>query len=195
MMAALETLLEKLFPYLVALVVGAGLGMWARGIEADRVLGAEQKAHAADVAKYEKQIGAMNAAAALADEKALADHRAQEGRIATLDDQLTKEKQAHENDARTYAAALAAGTQRLRVAVTHCSARRDDVPAASPAASVDDGTPAYADLDPAVAGRVFRVADDDQQQIDKLRGLQAYVCSIAPGAPSCAGSSATAPTN
>ena len=185
MLAAIEVLLDKLFPYLIALIVGAGLGMWARGIDADRVLETEKAAHAADVAKYEKEINGITAAAALADEKALADHRAQEGRIATLDDELTKEKQAHEADNHSYTAALAAGTERVRVAVTSCTARASNVPAAASAASVDDGPAAYADLDPAVAQRVFTVAGDDQREIDKLTDLQAYVCSIQPTLPAC----------
>lgn len=182
------TLLEKLFPYLIAAVVGLSLGFMLRQYIAEKDMAVEKAAHARDVGALNKTIADMDAAAADAEDKALKEHHAQEGKIATLDDQLTKEKAAHEADNRKYADALSAGTQRLRVAVRNCTPAGSghDLPAASPAPGVDDGAPAEADLDPAVAGRVFRVAGDDQHEIDKLRALQTYVCAIHPELPACA---------
>lgn len=186
-MTAILALFEKLFPYLIAAAIGATLAGWVCSTMDDAVLQKEKAAHMSDNARLGKQIGDMEGAAALADQKAIADHHAQEGRIQTLDDQLTKEKTAHENDARTYATALATGAQRLRIAVRSCSSSSgNDMPATPGAASVDDGAPAYADVDPAVAGRVFAVAADDQKQIDKLKGLQGYVCALQPALPACA---------
>lgn len=171
--------MEKLFPYLIAFVIGMGLGVFARGTEDAKLLGIEKLAHAQDLQK-------VAAAAALADEKALTDQHAQEGQIATLDAQFTKEKQAHEADTRTYAAALAAGTQRMRIAVTGCTARGHDVSAAPGAASVDDGPAAVADIAPATASGLVTYAGDDQRELDKLKALQAYVCSIRADLPACA---------
>jgi prophage endopeptidase len=180
------TLFEKLFPYIAAIVVGMAGGMLTEHYVMEKVVTAEKLAHSQDNARYAKQVGDMEAAAAAADAKALADHRAQEGRIETLDDQLTKEKTDHENDSRAYTAALADGSKRLRIAVTSCShARSDNVPAAASAPGVDDGGATYADLDPATAGRVFTVAGDDQREIDKLAALQKYVCAIRPDLPQC----------
>lgn len=45
--------------------------------------------------------------------------------------------------------------------------------------------PAYADIDGPMASRVFGVAGDDQREIGKLKGFQAYVCSIRPDLPAC----------
>ena len=177
---------RRALPYLLAVALGAALGNWARGIGADRVLAAEKLAHQHDNASYEARIGKMSAAAEAADEQAMTAHRVAEGKIATLDEQLTQERQAHEDDSRKYTAALAAGTQRLRIAVTRCSTRRDDVPTTAPAASMDNGAPTYADIDPATASRVFGVADVDQRQIDKLKGLQQWACAIRPDLPACA---------
>lgn len=60
--------------------------------------------------------------------------------------------------------ALREGAERLRIAVTSCSA------VAAGSAGLGDG--AYADLAPATAERVFEVAGDVESQIDKLRMLQ-----------------------
>jgi prophage endopeptidase len=182
----MATLVAKAWPFLLAAVIGAGVGVWARDIGANRTLAAERLAHAEDVRRLTEQINAATAAATLAAQKAFADHQAQEQRLAAIDAQLTQEAQAHEADARSYQSALAAGTQRLRVAVARCSTRRDAVPAAASAPGVGDGAPTYADLDPAVASRVFGVATDDQQEIEKVKVLQGYVCAIRPDLPACA---------
>jgi len=177
---------EKFFPYIVAALVGTGLGMWVRGVDADRVLAREKADHAADVKTYRDQIAAMNAAADSAFQKAVADHQAQEGKIASLDAQYTEEKNRHEADNARYARALAAGTERLRVQVSHCSVSGSGKAAgAASAARVDDGETSYADVAPAAAERVVRVATDDQHEIDKLTALQAYVCTIKPDLPAC----------
>ncbi len=192
-MTAIALLVEKVLPYLVALVLGVGLGGYAVGVHDGAKLAKEQAAHEKENAANAQRLAAISAAAAAADAKALADHTAAEGRITTLDDQLTKEKTAHENDSRAFAAQLAAGTQRLRVAVTSCShSRSDGVPAPASTPGVDDGGPAYADLDPTVASRVFTVAGDDQREIDKLTALQGYVCAIRPDLPACAATPARA---
>jgi hypothetical protein len=184
--ALVWTVVRKALPYLIALALGVMLGDWARGLVADRALNAEKLAHQRDNATNAATIGKMSAAAEQADEQAMTAHRVAEGKIATLDAQLTQERQEHEADSRKYTAALAAGTRRLRIAVTSCSASRDDVPATAPATRVDPGAPTYADIDPATASRVFGVADDDQRQIDKLKGLQQWACAVRPDLPACA---------
>ncbi|WP_411449123.1 lysozyme [Burkholderia pseudomallei] len=90
------------------------------------------------------------------------------------------------SDQRKVALDRSDGTERLRVAVRHCTAAGGDgVPGASSAAGVGDGAAAYADVDAAVAERVFGVADDDQREIDKLTALQGYVCAVRPETPGC----------
>lgn len=193
-MTAFLLILDKVMPYLIAAVVGAALGTFTVKTHDNSVLAKEQAAHAKDNATNAQTLASISAAAATANAKALADHTVQEGKIATLDDQLTKEKTAHENDSRAYTTALAAGTQRLRIAVTSCShSRSDGVPAPASSPGVDDDSASYADLDAATASRVFTVAGDDQREIDKLKALQGYVCAINPGLPACgAGPQATA---
>lgn len=187
----IATVLARIWPYLLAVLLGATAGAWVRGVRADHVLANEQLAHAVDVQRLTRQLDADTAAAATAAQKALGEHQAQEARITALDARLTQETQAHETAARSYQSALAAGTQRLRVAVAHCTASRNDVPVAASAPGVGDGAPTYADLDAAVASRVFGVAVDDQRQIDKLKVLQGYACTVRPDLPACAGLPAT----
>ncbi|KAG0162409.1 hypothetical protein DFQ30_002099 [Apophysomyces sp. BC1015] len=135
--------------------------------------------------QYALNLKAISDAALAAERKALATSQAAAKKIEALDAQLTEERQVHEADSHHYRAALAAGTERLRVAVTNCSAGRDDVSSVTRATRVGDGGAAYADLDRAVAERVFAVATDDQQQIDKLRALQGYMCAVRPQTAGC----------
>lgn len=186
-MTTLLALGTKALPYLIAAIIAAALAVWVTSSIDDGELQREKTAHATDVTDLTKQLGEMSSAAADAQRKVDNDHRTSEAKIEQLDAQLTQEKQAHETDNRTYTSALAAGTQRLRVAVRSCSASSgNNVPAAPGATSVDDGATTYADIDPAVASRVFGVAGTDQQQIDKLKALQEWACAIRPDLPACA---------
>jgi hypothetical protein len=146
------------------------------------------QAHAEAAAVRERhalELKAISDAVLAAERKASENRQAAAEKIEVLDAQLTKERQAHEADSRRYRAALAAGTERLRVAVRNCSTRGDDLSGTASTASVDDGAAAYADLDPAIAQRVFAVAADDQREIDKLRALQRYVCAVRPQTAGC----------
>lgn len=135
--------------------------------------------------RHALDLKAISDAALAAERKALENSQAAAQKIEALDAELTKERQVHEADSRRYRAALAAGTERLRVAVRNCSTRDDDLSGAASTASVGDGATAYADLDAAVAERVFAVAADDQREIDKLRALQRYVCTVRPATAGC----------
>jgi hypothetical protein len=175
-------------PYLLAAALGAMAAWSVKSLIAGRMLAHERAAHARDSEQYAKTLKAMSDAALAARQKAEKDRQTAAKKIEALDAQLTKEQQAHEADNLDYRTPLAAGTERLRIAVAHCSADATGMRGAAGAAGVDNEAPAYADLDPAVAERVFRVAGDDQREIDKLRALQAYVCAIRPSTPGCAGS-------
>lgn len=131
-------------------------------------------------AQHALEIKALSDTALAAERQSLADRQAAAQKIESLDSELTKERQTHEADSRTYRAALATGTQRLRVAVANCSASARGMSNAASTASVDNGAAAYADLDPAIAQRIFEVAADDQREIDKLRALQGYVYAVRP---------------
>jgi prophage endopeptidase len=179
-------LLHLARPYLLAAAIGASLAWSVKSLIAGRILAHERAAHARDSAQYAKTLKAISDASLTAQRKAERDRQTAEKKIEALDAQLTKEQQTHEADNLDYRTPLAAGTERLRIAVTHCAA--DDaagVRGAAGTAGVDDEGATYADLDPAVAGRVFRVAGDDQREIDKLRALQAYVCAIRPETAGC----------
>ncbi|WP_197328712.1 lysis system i-spanin subunit Rz [Ralstonia syzygii] len=137
-------------------------------------------------AQHARDLKAVSDTALTAEREASASSQAAAQKIEALDGQLTKERQTHEADSRNYRTALAAGTERLRVAVANCSAGRGDVSDAASAAGVGDGATAYADLDAATTQRVFSVAADDQREIDKLRALQGYVCAVRPETIGCA---------
>jgi hypothetical protein len=164
----------------VAVLSGAAVNFYCRAQLAQvhaEVLAVRER-HALD-------LKAISDAALAAERKALKNSQAAAQRIEALDAHLTKERQVHEADSRRYRAALAAGTERLRVAVRNCSTRGDDLSGTASTASVDDGAAVYANLDPAIAQRVFAVAADDQREIDKLRALQRYVCVVRPGTIGC----------
>lgn len=167
-------------------VLGIALGAGGAYTYENRELLAEQAAHAKDNERDASDLNAISKAALDAEQRAIDAHDKAEAAISAADAQITKEKDAHETDNRNYRAALAAGTERVRVAVTNCSAAGgNDATGAPGAASVGNGAAAYADLDRAVAERVFRVAGDDDNEISKVKALQAYVCAIRPKTPGC----------
>jgi len=175
---------------LVAGVLGIAIGAGATHlVDAGRYgaqLEAERTAHAQDNERHAHDLTAMSSAALDAENRAIDAHSAAESRIAAADQQLTKERQSHEADNASFRARLAAGTERLRVAVTGCSAAGgDEESGAAGAAGMGDGAAAYAELDPAVAERVFRVAGDDDNEISKVKALQAYVCAVRLDTPGC----------
>jgi hypothetical protein len=167
---------------LLGIVIGAG---GAYTYESRDVL-IEQATHAKDNEHHSNDLSTISKAALDAEQRAIDAHNKAEAAISAADAQITKEKGAHEADNRNYRTALAAGTERVRIAVTNCStASGNDAAGAAGAAGVGDGAAAHADLDRAVAERVFRVAGDDDNEISKVKALQAYVCAIRPSTPDC----------
>ncbi|CBW74482.1 unnamed protein product [Mycetohabitans rhizoxinica HKI 454] len=166
--------------FFAATLSGAALGLYycAQLAQAHAEAAVVRERHALE-------LKAISNAVLAAERKASENRQAAAKRIEALDAQLTKERQAHETDSRRYRVALAAGTERLRVAVRNCSTRDDDLSGIASTASVGDGATAYADLDAAVAERFFAVAADDQREIDKLRALQRYVCTVRPATAGC----------
>lgn len=178
--------LKLTWPYLLALLIGASAGFGAEHVIAGRQIAVEQAAHAKDNERAANEMLNVSRAALEGEQRAIDAHNLAALAVATADAATTKEKDAHETDNRNYRDALAAGAKRVRVAVRNCSAIGGNVVAGSPgAAGVVDGAAAVADLDPAVAGRVFGVAGDDQREIDKVKALQAYVCAVRPSTPGC----------
>ena len=148
-------------------VLGIAIGAGGAYTYENRELLAEQAAHAKDNERHASDLNAISKAALDAEQRAIDAHNKAEAAISAADAQITKEKDAHETDNLNYRAALAAGTERVRVAVRNCSATGGGIVAGSPGATgVGDGAAAIADLDPAVAERVFGVAGDDQREID-----------------------------
>jgi hypothetical protein len=181
-------LLKLVGPYVLAAALGAVGAWWLASHIAAATLANEQAAHAKDNERHATDLAAMSRTALEAQQRAIAEHDAVAGRVADVDAQLTKERETHETDSARLRADLASGARRLRVAVANCaSAGRNSVPGTAGAARVDDGATAFADLDPAVAQRVFGVAADDQREIDKLKALQGYVCAVRPATVGCTG--------
>ncbi len=180
-------LLGWLGPYLVAALIGAAVGGEVTATMGARRLAEEQTAHARDDERHAEEMKAATNTALAAERKMVADRNVALQRIDLLNAQLTEESEKHEDENRRLRDALASGTERVRVAVTHCSAGRHSMPGSAGTARMDDGGAPVADLAPAVAQRVFGVAGDDQHEIDKLMALQGYVCSLRPTTSACHG--------
>ncbi|MCS6455998.1 lysis system i-spanin subunit Rz [Burkholderia thailandensis] len=173
--------------YLLAALLGMAAGACVDHLIGARRLADVHAARALDAQRRAEALDAISRAALDAEQRAIAAHDAAASAVAAVDQRTTKERNEHEAESRSLRAALAAGTERLRVAVRNCTAaNRDGMSGASSAAGLGDGAAAYADVDPAVAERVFAVAGDDQREIDKLTALQGYVCAVRPETPGCA---------
>ncbi|KVT92721.1 lysozyme [Burkholderia ubonensis] len=179
-------MLRIAIPYLLAALLGAAIGAGVERLVGARRLADEQAARAADAQRHAGDLTTISQAALAAEQRAIAAHDAAASRVAAVDAQLTKERNDHENENRSVRAALAAGNDRLRVAVRNCAAAgTDGLPGVAGAAGVGDGAAAVADIDPAVAERVFAVAGDDQREIDKLKAMQGWACAVRPATPGC----------
>ncbi|KVN92526.1 lysis system i-spanin subunit Rz [Burkholderia ubonensis] len=179
-------MLRIAIPYLLAALLGAAIGAGVERLVGARRLADEQAARAADAQRHAGDLTTISQAALAAEQRAIAAHDAAASRVAAVDAQLTKERNDHENENRSMRAALAAGTDRLRVAVRNCTAAGSDgLPGAAGTAGVGDGAAAFADVDPATAERVFAVAGDDQREIDKLKAMQGWACAVRPATPGC----------
>ncbi|KVD70111.1 lysozyme [Burkholderia sp. ABCPW 14] len=179
-------MLKMLWPYVLIATLAAAAGALIDHQFGVRRLSEEQAARANDAQRHANDLSAISRVALDAEQRAIAAHDTAASAVAAVDAQFTKERNDHEADNRNYRVALAAGTERLHVAVRNCSATSaDGVSGASGAAGVVDGAPAYADIDAAVAERVFAVAGDDQNEIDKLKTLQGWACAIRPQTPGC----------
>ncbi|KVZ57498.1 lysis system i-spanin subunit Rz [Burkholderia ubonensis] len=179
-------MLRIAIPYLLAALLGAAAGAGTEHLIGARQLADEQAARAADAQRHAGDLTSISQAALAAELRAIAAHDAAASRVAAVDAQFTKERNDHENENRSMRAALAAGTDRLRVAVRNCTAAGSDgLPGAAGTAGVGDGAAAVADVDPATAERVFAVAGDDQREIDKLKAMQGWACAVRPATPGC----------
>jgi prophage endopeptidase len=140
----------------VAILSGVAVSLYYRA-----QLARVQAETAAVREQHARDLKTISDAALASERQASANSQAAAQKIEALDAQLTKERQTHETDSRNYRTALAAGTERLRVAVANCATSASDVSDTTGAAGVGDGTAAYADLDAATAQRIFSVAADD----------------------------------
>jgi prophage endopeptidase len=157
-------------------LLGIAIGFGATHVYDGRALATEQAAHAKDNAAHATEIAQINADSAKALSAALAKQQAAEGQVAAIETKFTDEVNAHAKDSLDFRAQLIAGTQRVRVHVTGCAVSAPSESAA--AAGSADAAAAYADLDGTTASSVFKVAADDQAEIDKLTALQAYVKAL-----------------
>jgi prophage endopeptidase len=159
-------------------LLGIAIGAGGMHYTVDAVqLSREQAAHANDNKKHADEIAQINARSAKDFAEALAKQQAAEGKVASVEAQFNQEVAAHASDSLNYRAQLVAGTQRLRVRVTSCGPVS---PTGQSATTADgaDGAAAFADLYGPTASSVFKVAADDQHEIDKLKALQDYVRAL-----------------
>ncbi|WP_197419225.1 lysis system i-spanin subunit Rz, partial [Burkholderia sp. BDU5] len=119
-------MLKILWPYLLAALLGAAAGAGIEHLIGARQLADEQAARAADAQRHAGDLASISQAALAAEQRAIAAHDAAASQVAVIDAQLTKERTDHETENRSLRAALAAGTDRLRVAVRNCTAAGAD---------------------------------------------------------------------
>lgn len=171
---------------LFGLAIGAG---GTHALDANHYgakLDTEKTAHAYDNERHASALNAISKAVLDDQQRAIDAHTVAEGKIATLDDQLTKEKQAHEADNKRNRDAIADGNRRLRIAVSNFHpAGGEQTGTASGAGSVGDGATGTADLAPAFGLALFSIADDADVDRRKVIYLQGYVCDIRPETVGC----------
>lgn len=175
-------------PYLITGLAAALLGI-AIGVGGTHALDAnhygtqlatEKAARAHDNEQHANDLNLISKAALDAENRAIDAHTVAEGKIATLDDQLSKEKEAHEADNSRNRAAIADGTRRLRIAVSNFHPAGGDQAGGSTAAgSVGDGASGTADLPPAWGSALFGIFDDaDNDARAKVIYLQGYITEL-----------------
>ncbi|WP_213763511.1 lysis system i-spanin subunit Rz [Caballeronia sp. dw_19] len=158
---------------LLGAAIGAGTVHKLDGV----ALAQERGAHAKDNATHANEIAQINADSAKALSAALAKQQAAEGQVASIETQFNTEVANHAKDSLDYRAQLIAGTQRVRVRVASCGPATAGSESAATTGSADAAT-SVGYLDGQTASSVFKVAADDQAEIDKLSALQAYVKSL-----------------
>lgn len=95
--------------------------------------------------------------------------------LADLDTQHTQERDSANQTNASLRAAVAAGNKRLSVLTTSCS------PAGSATSTGLGNAEARAELDPAAAERIVRIANDGDDAIRQLTALQEWVSKACPG--------------
>ncbi|CAN7645350.1 lysis system i-spanin subunit Rz [Paraburkholderia terricola] len=159
-------------------VLGIAIGAGGMHYTVDAVeLSHEQTAHANDNTRHTNDLNLISKAALDAENRAIETHTVAEGKIATMDEQLTKERIAHEADNKLNRDAIADGNRRLRIAVSNFHPASGDQTGGSPGAgSVGDGASGYAYLPSATGLALFSIVDDaDGDARAKADYLQGYV--------------------
>ena len=158
-------------------LLGIALGAGGAYTYENRALLAEQAVHAKDNEQHANDLHLLSKAALDAENRAIEAHTVAEGKIATLDDQLTKEKEAHEADNARNRLAIADGSRRLRIAVSNFHSAGSDKAGTGPSTgSVGDGASGWAELSPTFGSSLFAIVDDaDNDARGKADYLQRYV--------------------
>lgn len=123
---------------------------------------------ASDLSQANEQVATL--------ERAAESRRNTQRLLAQLDTEHTQERERANQTNASLRAAVAAGQRRLSVLATSCAVR-----AATGTASLD-ADPARAELDPAAAERIVRIANDGDDAIRQLIALQDYVRTACTGA-------------
>lgn len=170
-------LLTGLVAALLGIAIGASGGYEFTANHYRAALSTEQAAHAHDNEQHANDLNLISKTALDAENRAIETHTVAEGKIATLDDQLFKEKEAHEADNSRNLRAIADGTRRLRIAVSNFHPASGDQASGSAAAgSVGDGTSGTAELPRPFGLALFTIVDDaDKDARAKADYLQGYV--------------------
>ncbi|BEU21562.1 lysis system i-spanin subunit Rz [Paraburkholderia sp. 22B1P] len=172
--------LKLAWPYLLAAVIGAAIGYEVESNILGAQLANERAARAHDNEQHANDLNAISKAALDAEQRAIDAHTVAEGKIATMDQQLTQEKEAHEADNARNRAAIADGARRLRVAVSNFHPTgTDEADSGAGAGGVGDGAGGTAELSRPFGFALFSIVDDaDSDARAKAEYLQRYVCIL-----------------
>ncbi|MBN3853841.1 lysozyme [Paraburkholderia sp. Ac-20340] len=172
--------LKLAWPYILAAVIGGAIGYGVEHLYLGTELANERAARASDSERHANDLSLISKAALDAEQRAIDTHTVAEGKITTLDQQLTQEKEAHEADNARNRAAIADGTRRLRITVSNFrAAGSNEADRGAGTGSVGDGAGGTAELPRPFGLALFAIADDaDNDARAKADYLQGYVCVL-----------------
>jgi prophage endopeptidase len=149
---------------------GCAAGFGLRGVIANA---AESKLRE----QHSLELKAISDTAAKAAADALATQKNLENRVASLDAAHTEERERAQAEIDRLSADIRAGSRRLSV-VAKCPAGSRGLPGNSGSSGMDHGAE-RAELDPAAADRIVRIATDGDAAIRQLTACQAFIKAIA----------------
>lgn len=171
--------LKWVWPYLIAIAIGAGGAWFIESNIAAKHLAIEKAGRAADKQAAAERMKAVSDAALKAQTDSAKAAEAAQAQIAGFEQQLQEQREIDEKANLQYQSSLASGAQRLRVRTSACipSGGSPAVQGAA-ASSVGNDTPGYADIDPAVSSALYGLTYKGDRYREQLIYLEGYIRTL-----------------